>query len=118
MIQQWLTNYGPVIPIGFVFGALFSLVKEFFRRLVFSAMLFLITYKAIVNATAHAGFQWDHQLAASGLLGVLLGCLVRPAVAGIGRRLTSPAGSSREHGENGGPTAVADVSSNDHVTED
>ncbi|MGJ4948884.1 hypothetical protein [Bradyrhizobium sp. HKCCYLS20291] len=117
MIQQWLTNYGPVLPIGFVFGALFSLVREFFRRLAFSAMLFLITYKAIVNATAHAGFQWDHQLAASGLLGVLLGCLVRPAVAGIASRATPAATSSREHREDGGAAAAADGSSNNQRTE-
>lgn len=34
-----------------------------------NSVLFLITYKALVNAMGHAGLQWDHRLAGSGLLG-------------------------------------------------
>jgi len=61
------------ILVGVLFGALFSLVREFTRRLVFGVVLFLITYKALVNAMGHAGLQWDHRLVGSGLLGVLPG---------------------------------------------
>jgi hypothetical protein len=86
---EWLTTYWPAILAGFIFGALFSAVREFSRRLVFSAVLFLITYKVFVNALAHAGAQWDHQLAGGAMLGIFVGCLVRPGVAGIVRKLTS-----------------------------
>jgi hypothetical protein len=72
---------------GFVWGALFSLVREFSRRLIFSAALFLITYKAMVNMLGHAGLQWDHWLAGSAILGVFGGCLVRPACARIIRQI-------------------------------
>lgn len=90
---DWLTTYWPAILAGLIFGALFSLVREFSRRLVFSAVLFLITYKAFVNALAHAGAQWDHHLAGAAMLGIFMGCLVRPGVAGIVRKLTSAARS-------------------------
>ena len=82
---EWLTTYWPAIPAGLIFGALFSLVREFSRRLVFSAVLFLTTYKVFVNNFGHAGVQWDHQLAGSAMLGIFMGCLVRPGVAGITR---------------------------------
>jgi hypothetical protein len=93
---EWLTTYWPAILAGLIFGALFSLVREFSRRLVFSAVLFLITYKAFVNALAHAGAQWDHQLAGGAMLGILMGCLVRPGVAGVVRKLTSVTRSGGE----------------------
>jgi hypothetical protein len=76
-VSEWLTTYWPAIPVGFVFGALFSLVREFLRRLVFSVVLFLITYKALVNAVAHAGARWDHQLAGSAILGIVVGCVLQ-----------------------------------------
>jgi hypothetical protein len=57
--------------------------------LVFSAVLFLITYKVFVNNFGHAGAEWDHQLAGSAMLGILLGCLVRPGFAGLVRKITS-----------------------------
>ncbi|MGJ4904948.1 hypothetical protein ACQR0V_25500 [Bradyrhizobium sp. HKCCYLS2058] len=81
---QWLTAF---FLIGLMFGVLFSPVREFFRRFVFSAVLFLIVYKALVNASGHAGLQWEHLLAIAGVVGSLLGCLVRPGVVHINRRL-------------------------------
>lgn len=81
---QWLTAF---FLVGLMFGVLFSAVREFFRRFVFSTVLFLIVYRALVNAMGHAGLQWDHQLAISGVFGSLLGCLVRPGLAQINRRL-------------------------------
>lgn len=86
---QWLTTYWPAILAGLIFGALFSLVREFSRRLVFSAVLFLIAYKAFVNNFWHAGVQWDHQLAGGAMLGIFMGCLVRPGAAGVVCKLTS-----------------------------
>ena len=85
-----MTTYWPAVLVGFVWGALFSLVSEFLRRLIFSAVLFLITYKAFVNMLGHAGLQWDHWLAGSALLGVFCGCLVRPACARMFSRHTKP----------------------------
>lgn len=93
----WFTTYWPAVLAGLTFGALFSLVREFPRRLVFSAVLFLITYKVFVNVFGHAGVQWDHQLAGSAMLGILFGCLVRPGFAGLVRKITSamhPGGES------------------------
>ena len=92
---EWLA-YWPAILAGAVFGPLFSLVREFSRRLVFSAVLFFITYKALVNALALAGAQWDYQLAGSAMLGIFLGCLMRPASAGIVRKIRSMTHSRRE----------------------
>jgi len=86
---EWFTIYWPAILAGLIFGALFSPVREFWRRLVFSAVLFLITYKVFVNAFGHAGAQWDRQLAGGAMLGLFTGCLVRPGVAGTARKLAS-----------------------------
>ena len=80
---EWVTTYWPAMLAGLVFGTLFSLAREFWRRLVFSAVLFLITYKVFVNVFGHAGAQWDHQLAGSAMLGIFVGCLVRPGFAGM-----------------------------------
>ncbi len=38
---EWLKA---LVVVGFMFGVLFSLVRELFRRLVFSTVLFLLTY--------------------------------------------------------------------------
>ena len=94
----WFTTYWPAMLAGLIFGTLFSPVREFSRRLIFSAVLFLITYKVVVNVLAHAGAQWDHQLAGSAVLGIFVGCLVRPAFAGIVRKITSVMHSGRELG--------------------
>nr|WP_041756191.1 hypothetical protein [Bradyrhizobium sp. ORS 278] len=88
-MAEWLANYWPVILAGIVFGALFSLVKELLRRIAFSVVLFLILYRAVINATAHAGFRWDHLLAGSAVLGILAGCLARPGLAAVRRKLRS-----------------------------
>ena len=84
---EWFTTYWPAMLAGLTFGTLFSLVREFLRRLVFSAVLFLIMYKVVVNVLAHAGAQWDHQLAGGAMLGILMGCLVRPGFAGLTRKV-------------------------------
>jgi hypothetical protein len=85
---EWLTTYWPAILAGLISATLFSLVREFLRRFFFSAVLFLIAYKVFVNVLAHAGAQWDHQLAGSAMLGIFVGCLVRPGLAGIVRNIT------------------------------
>jgi hypothetical protein len=48
----WFTTYWPAMLAGLIFGTLFSPVSEFSRRLIFSAVLFLITYKVVVNVLA------------------------------------------------------------------
>ncbi|GLH75409.1 hypothetical protein SSBR45G_03170 [Bradyrhizobium sp. SSBR45G] len=93
-MSEWLTTYWPAILVGAVFGTLFSLVRDFLGRFVFSAVLFLIAYKVLVNAMGHAGARWDHQLAGAALLGIFAGCLVRPGAARMVRtfRLTGHSG--------------------------
>ena len=93
---EWLTTYWPAILVGVIFGALFSLVKEFLRRFVFSAVLFLMAYKAIVSGSGHIGVLSDHELAGSAMLGIFLGCLVRPGSAEIVRKIASMTHSGQE----------------------
>ncbi|MBR0752705.1 hypothetical protein JQ604_10960 [Bradyrhizobium jicamae] len=92
---EWLTTYWPAMLVGFVFGMLFSLVREFWRRFVFAAVLFLITYRVLLKAMGHAEPQWDHWLAGAAILGVFAGCLVRPSAAGIARKVASALHSSQ-----------------------
>jgi len=93
---EWFTTYWLAMLAGLLFGTLFSPVKEFPRRLAFSAVLFLVTYKVFVNNFGHAGAIWDHEAAGRAMLGVFLGCLVRPGVAGMVRKVTSLTHSGRE----------------------
>ena len=101
-MAEWFATYWPAMLAGLAFGTLFSPVREFLRRFIFSAVLFLITYKVAVNNFGHAGVEWDHQLAGSAMLGILLGCLVRPGFAGLVRKVTparSPDAAERNPGQ-------------------
>jgi len=86
----WLTTYWPAVLVGLIWGSLFSLVREFWRRLINSAVLFLLTYKVIINASWDLRIPWDHPFAASAILGVFGGCLVRPACARLFRHQVKP----------------------------
>ena len=84
---EWLADYRPDLPAGFLFGSICSIIGRFWRRFIVSAGLFLVTYKVAVDAAAHAGFRWNNEVAARATMGVLLGCLVRPAGAMLVRSI-------------------------------
>jgi hypothetical protein len=72
--------------LGFACGLIGSLHPQFWRSLLVAGGLVLAIYFLMVRAVAHAGFRWEVEIAALGLLGAFLGCLVRPALVLLYRR--------------------------------
>lgn len=95
-LVEWVMTYWPAMLAGFVFATLFSLVREFWRRFVFSALLFLLAFRVLLNMAHGNSEGWDHLAAGSAMVGVFVGCLVRPGVAGIVRMISSAMHSRRE----------------------
>lgn len=78
------------LSFGFVWGVICSLQPRFWRRFLLAGGIVLAIYFLMVRAAAHAGFRWDNEIAAAGLLGVFLGCCVRPALDLLYRKTMSP----------------------------
>lgn len=76
-MAEWLALYWSDIVGGFLFGALCSFVRAFWLRLIFSSVIFLVTYLLLLKLAAHAGFEWRNEVVGRAMLGVALGCSVR-----------------------------------------
>lgn len=79
-MSEWLVFHWPELSLGFVCGLIGSLHPQFWRSLLLAGGLVWSIYFLMVRAVAHAGFRWDPEIAALGLLGAFLGCLVRPTL--------------------------------------
>ena len=84
-MSKWLAFHWPEL-LGFACGLIGSLHPQFWRSLLVAGGLVLAIYFLMVRAVAHAGFRWEPEIAALGLLGAFLGCLVRPALVLLYRR--------------------------------
>ena len=93
---EWFAVYWSDLFTGFVFGSLFSFVRRFWLRLVLSTGLYVMTYKFAVTLVAHAVFRWSNELVGRTLLGIVLGCLVRPVGSALLRQIRSAMGRSSE----------------------
>lgn len=86
---EWLALHWPELSFGFLCGVVCSLTTRLWERVLFAGGLALAVYFLVVRAVAHAGFRWDNEIAAFCLLGAFLGCLVRPALGLLSRRMRS-----------------------------
>jgi hypothetical protein len=83
---EWLAFHWPE-SLGFVCGVICSLTEKFRERVLFAGGLVLAIYFLVIRAVAHAGFRWDNEIAALCLLGAFLGCLLRPVLSLLCRRM-------------------------------
>lgn len=86
-MSDWLALHWIELSFGFVWGVICSLHPRFWRSFLLAGGIVLSIYFLMVRATAHAGFRWDNEIAAAGALGASLGCLVRPALGLLIRRM-------------------------------
>jgi hypothetical protein len=86
-MSEWLALHWIELSFGFMWGVICSLQPRFWRRFLLSGGIVLAIYFLMVRSVAHAGFRWDNEIAALGVLGAVLGCLVRPALGLLYRRM-------------------------------
>jgi hypothetical protein len=83
LIERWQNLLFGNLVFGVVFGLFGLFIQKFWLRIAVGGGLCLSVYFWMVNAVGHAGFHWSNELASQLMLGVLLGCCVRPAVLWI-----------------------------------
>ena len=89
-MSGWLALHRIELSFGVVCGVICWLHPRFWRSFLLAGGIVLSIYFLMVRAVAHAGFRWDNEIAALGLLGALLGCSVRPALGFLYRRTMNP----------------------------
>ena len=79
-MYDWFAFHWLELSFGFFSGSMFSLIRRIWLSFLLSAGLVLTIYSMMLGAVAHAGFRWNNEIAAAGMLGCLVGCFVCPVL--------------------------------------